>query len=115
MHEHITPVRRELHWLPIHARIDFKILLFVYNILHNQAPAYLSDLTTVRVPVRLTRSACAPVLDPANREQKDFGYRSFSNAARTLRNVLPKEIRLSPSVASFKTFLKTHIFLKHSE
>ena len=35
MHEHITPVRRELHWLPIYARMNFKILLFVYKILHD--------------------------------------------------------------------------------
>ena len=25
--DHITPVMKELHWLPIHARMDFKILL----------------------------------------------------------------------------------------
>ena len=94
-------------------RCCFKILLFVYKILHNQAPAYLSDLITVRVPKRLTRSAFTPVLEPANWEQKHFGYRSFSNAAPTLWNALPIEIRLSPSVASFKTSLKTYLFRKH--
>ncbi len=30
-HEHITPILRSLHWLPVHQRIDFKILLFVYK------------------------------------------------------------------------------------
>ena len=29
--EHITPVLRSLHWLPVRYRIDFKILLFVYT------------------------------------------------------------------------------------
>ena len=90
LHEHITPVMRDLHWLPIHARIDFKILLFVYKILHNRAPAYLSDLITVHVPKRLTRSAFAPILLPVDWQQKHFGYRSFSNAAPTLWNTLPK-------------------------
>ena len=28
---HITPVLMRLHWLPINARIDFKILLFINN------------------------------------------------------------------------------------
>ena len=99
--EHITPVRRALHWLPIHARIDFKILLFVYKILHNQAPAYLSDLISFRVTGRALRSAVAPTLEPVRWNQKNFGYRSFSNAAPTLWNVLPVEIRLAPTVSSF--------------
>ena len=112
-HEHITPVRRDLHWLPIPARIDFKILLFVYKILHDQAPSYLSDLVSVRAPQRALRSAAAPTLEPTDWEQKTFGYRSFSNAAPTLWNVLPKHIRLAPTVTSFKSALKTHLFRMH--
>ncbi len=27
--DHITPVLRSLHWLPVCQRIDFKILLFI--------------------------------------------------------------------------------------
>lgn len=30
---HITPVLRSLHWLPVSARIDFKILSLVYSFL----------------------------------------------------------------------------------
>ena len=116
-YEHITPVLRELHWLPVYSRIHFKILLFVYKILHNQAPAYLSDLIMVKeTPVRVLRSAPAPgvpVLKPVDYEQKHFGYRSFSFATPTLWNVLPDEIRLSPTVSSFKSVLKTHFFRKH--
>ncbi len=37
--EHITPVLRELHWLPVSYRIDFKILLFVFKALHGTAPS----------------------------------------------------------------------------
>ena len=32
-HEHITPVLRDLHWLPVHERIRFKILLMTLNVL----------------------------------------------------------------------------------
>ena len=32
-YEHVTPVLRSLHWLPVSARIDFKILLFVFKVL----------------------------------------------------------------------------------
>ena len=36
--DHITPVMRDLHWLPIGARIDFKILLLIFKILNDLAP-----------------------------------------------------------------------------
>lgn len=42
--EHITPVLKQLHWLPVHLRVNFKILLLTYKALHNLAPPYLSDL-----------------------------------------------------------------------
>ncbi len=29
--EHITPVLRSLHWLPVTFRIDFKVLLLIYK------------------------------------------------------------------------------------
>ena len=33
-HDHITPVLKELHWLPVRKRIEFKILLLAYKCLH---------------------------------------------------------------------------------
>ena len=117
MYEHISPVRQALHWLPIEARVHFKLLLFVYKILHNQAPVYLSDLITVKVFRMPTRSSApgAVILEPFIWDQKNFGYRSFSNAAPSLWNALPPEIRLSPTITSFKSALKTHLFRKHYE
>ena len=38
---HITPVLRELHWLRIHDRIIFKILLLTHKAVNNTAPEYL--------------------------------------------------------------------------
>ena len=35
---HITPVLRELHWLPVRQRIDFKLAVLVYKALHGQLP-----------------------------------------------------------------------------
>ena len=43
-YSHITPSLHDLHWLPIHARIHFKILLLAFKVIHGQAPAYLSSL-----------------------------------------------------------------------
>jgi len=39
--EHITPVLRELHWLPVRRRVDFKLATFMYKTLHGRLPRYL--------------------------------------------------------------------------
>jgi len=42
--EHITPVLKSLHWLPVCFRIEFKVILVVYKCLNGLWPSYLSDL-----------------------------------------------------------------------
>ena len=41
--DHITPVLRQLHWLPVRQRVDFKLALLVYKALHDATAAYLVD------------------------------------------------------------------------
>ena len=48
-HNHITPVLRDLHWLRIHDRIIFKILLLTHTAVNNTAPEYLCDLIRLNV------------------------------------------------------------------
>ena len=55
-HEHITPILLNLHWLPIHYRIMFKILLITYKALNNLTPSYIRDLLTPYIPSRQLRS-----------------------------------------------------------
>ena len=47
-HDHVTPLLKQLHWLPIGQRIVFKILMIVYKCLQGKAPTYmyLSSLIT---------------------------------------------------------------------
>ncbi len=42
--EHITPVLRSLHWLPVTFRIDFKVLLLIYKSLNGLGPKYIADM-----------------------------------------------------------------------
>ena len=42
--EHITPVFKSLHWLKIHDRITYKILMLTYKLYYNIAPTYLCEL-----------------------------------------------------------------------
>ena len=39
--DHITPVMKDLHWLPVGARIDLKILLLTFKSLNDLAPYWL--------------------------------------------------------------------------
>ena len=43
-HEHITSVLRELHWLPIELRIQFKILLIIFKAINGMAAMYITEL-----------------------------------------------------------------------
>ena len=52
----MTPVMKDLHWLPTGARIDFKILLLTFKILNDLAPYYLTSLLLKYQPARLLRS-----------------------------------------------------------
>lgn len=47
---------KDLHWLPVNHRIEFKILLLVYKSLHVQMPRYLSNLLHPYNPSRTLRS-----------------------------------------------------------
>ena len=109
--DHITPVLRDLHWLPVKYRIEFKLLLTTYKSLNNLAPSYLSALLIPHAPSRSLRSSDAGLLVvPRKIRLKTWGDRAFSVAAPTLWNTLPKHIRDAPSLSAFKTALKTHLF-----
>ena len=43
-YDHIKPVLKQLHWLPVNQRINYKILLLTYKALNGQAPSYITEL-----------------------------------------------------------------------
>ena len=55
--EHITPILKHLHWLPIRHRVTFKVLTLVHSALHRDiTPEYMRTLFTVYRPGRTLRS-----------------------------------------------------------
>ena len=78
-HDHISPILRSLHWLPVDSRIIFKILLLVYKTTHNLAPQYLQDLISLR-----SSSAARPLgssskqLTQGPRTKTRYGDRAFA-------------------------------------
>ena len=71
---------RILHWLPIQARIDFKILLWTYKCMNQMAPEYLCKLLKIYIPGRDIRSARQNLLHQPSYCQKRVGYRAFSQS-----------------------------------
>jgi len=108
--EHITPVLKELHWLPIMQRIDYKILLFTYKALKGLAPKYLSDMIKPVSHSRTLRSSSKLLLEVPRSQSATYGDRGFSIAAPVLWNNLSEDIKRSDSVDIFKKRLKTHLF-----
>ena len=110
-YEHISPILRELHWLPVQYRIHFKIILLTFKCFNNSAPAYLKDLIEQYVPRRALRSGNKNYLTIPRYKLKTYGRRSFSVAAPLLWNSLPQDMRdatIHPEV--FKKKLKTYFF-----
>ena len=81
---HITPVLKNLHWLPIEARIVFKILLLTYRCLNGMAPTYLCELITPYSPNRSLRSGSHHLLKIPRYKLETYGKRSFSVCAPSL-------------------------------
>jgi len=112
-YEHITPVLREtLHWLPITARIQFKIAALTFDCVQGTGPIYLKQ---VICPVsdlsrRSLRSAGHGDLF-VSRANTSIGQRSFSIAAPVVWNALPPDLR-SPHISrkQFRSKLKTYLF-----
>ncbi len=106
----ITPVLLFLHWLPVHFKIELKILLFVFKVMNGPAPSYLSDLLSLYSPGRGLRSSNQKLLlVPRSRLEKK-GDRAFAIAGPKLWNSLPVSIRIIATDSLFKTRLKAYLF-----
>ena len=74
--DHITPVLRKLHWLPVRYRIIFKILLLVYKGVNGLAPVYISEILHYRASSRLLRSS-SQTLEHSMDISEDIWRQSF--------------------------------------
>jgi len=110
-HDHIKPVLKQLHWLPVTERIEYKILTHAFRVFYGLAPKYLCDTLDIYKPTRGLRSQ-DKLLFKQYLHRTLFGKRSFKHAAVTKWNTLPTDIKSVSTLDSFKKHLKTHLFLK---
>ncbi|XP_033634209.1 uncharacterized protein LOC117295613 [Asterias rubens] len=110
-YDHVTPLLKELHWLPVQQRITFKILTLVYKSLHGKAPTYLDSLITQYHSARPgLRSSSDCTLIHIPRTNSKAGDNAFQTFAPCLWNNIPQSVRQLPSLDAFKRALKTLLF-----
>ena len=85
---HITPALQDLHWLPVRARIHFKILILVFKAILGLATPYIRDLISVRSKSSYNlKSNSSLLLEPLKEKMlSTLGDRSFYAAAPCLWN-----------------------------
>ena len=101
-YSHITPALYELHWLPVLARVHFKILLLAFKAIHGLAPEYISNLLVIKPKSSYNfRSNSGILLEPPRGKMlATLGERAFQAAAPHLWNELPLQLRTIGSIES---------------
>jgi len=108
--EHITPVLRSLHWLPVRQRIAFKLATLVHKCLNGHVPTYLADFYRQTGDRRSGMRSAETWILHMPRARSTYCDRSFAVAGPSIWN-LPPAIR-DPSLSrqGFRRLLKTHLF-----
>ena len=92
--DHISPVLRQLHWLPVRQRVQFKLAVLVFKALHRQASQCLTDncqLVAAAGRRQLRSSDAVTCVVPRIRMR--LGNRAFGVAGPGLWNALPISLR----------------------
>ena len=109
---HITPALRQLHWLPVLKRVQFKMLLLTLKTIHGLSPPYISGLITVKPKSTygLRSNNSTLLLPPTQKMLPTLGARSFAAAAPALWNKLPADVRTVAPLNRFEKSFKTFLF-----
>ena len=110
--DHVSDALISLHWLHIPQRIQFKVAVLTYKVLHGCAPSYPGPFIRVAdLPSRWAlRSANTSRLIQPRSNRSTVDDRAFPVAGPQLWNSLPPEVTSAPSLDTFRRRLKTHRF-----
>ena len=109
--DHISPILRDLHWLPVKSRTMYKILVLTYKCIHGCAPLYPQELIQMYKPTRNLRSSSKQLLVQSLSSTKTYDLRAFQHSCAELWNKLPNHIKNAKTLVQFKTSLKTYLFI----
>ena len=101
------------HWLPVKVRSTYKIACLCYHCHSSTAPSYVTDMLHKK-PLHTRNTRCSsytmPLFNRPAHSKATHGDRSFSFASSSVWNSIPNDDRCTPSLSSFKSRLKTHLF-----
>ena len=94
--QHVTPLLKQLHWLPIQTRIDYKLATLAFGHFDGSLPQYLSSRLDIYIYQlsRSLRSSNDRLLRVPHWKLKSFGCRSFSYQGPVVWNSLPTDLKL---------------------
>ena len=102
----ITPFIKEAHILPVQYRFKYKSSLYVFKILHDQAPPYVCNLIRRKTVHRGgLRSSTDDTIMEAN-----CGGQTIADVMCRTWNDLPLKLIQTATIETFKNNLKTHYF-----
>ena len=110
-YDQITPVLKNLHWLPVEQRIEYKVLVMIFKAINGLCPQYISELIQKR-PFKRTRADNNNDLAIPTIKRSSFGGRAFMYVGPKLWNALPRELKNCNDIRVFKKKLKTVLFKK---
>ena len=114
-YDHVTHLLRDLHWLRVPERIQFRLAVLAFCCRNHKAPSYLADdlhwTDEAESRHRLRSGSCPRLIVPRTR-LSTIGDRSFRVTVAQAWNHLPTSVTASTSLPSFKRQLKTFLFTK---
>ena len=103
--DHITPLLKDLRWLPIRQQLYFRFAVLIFKCITRCAPAYLTSKLVRRSAVSTRNTRNSQLLNiPLFRTAS--GQRTFQYQATSPWNELQPSLKLSPSVTVFKRLLR---------
>ena len=88
--KHVQPIIQSLHWLPIRARIQYKMSTLCFKVITGTGPQYPSEFLHLYTSSRdLRSSADTRILKIPRSNSKAFGQRSFLHVGRSTIHSLP--------------------------
>jgi len=102
----------DVHWLRLPERVDFKVAVMAFRVLHGLAPSYLDQLVRVAdLPGRhrLLLSTSQLLHVPVYR-LTTVGRRSFLVVASVIWNSLPPAVQSLATLSVFCQHQKSHLF-----
>jgi len=98
---HVTPLLRDLHWLLVPQRVEYKLAILVYRCPHGLTPSYLADdlhlVADFESRQRLRSPSSDALVVPPTR-LCNVGDRAFPVSAARVWNGLPAHVTSSPSL-----------------